>query len=80
MLELLMRAESHWHGPWWGGIVFLLFFALILGLFCLKFFWWRPWRWQGGWGESHDEILKRRLASGQITEAEYEHLLGLLRG
>jgi uncharacterized membrane protein len=79
MLEVFLATSDHWDGPWWGGIVFLLFFVLILCLVFFKLFWWRPWRWRGSWTDSPDEILKRRLASGQITEAEYRHLHDVLR-
>jgi uncharacterized membrane protein len=75
---LLATANGDWDGPWWGGIVFFLLLAVFLAFIIFKL-WWRPWRWHGGdWPEKPDQILKRRLAGGQIDEAEYKHLLDLL--
>lgn len=78
MFGVFLRTSDHWDGPWWGGVVFLLLFALIVGVIFVKLVWWRPWRWRGGW-EAPEEILKRRLASGQISEAEYQHLSELVK-
>ena len=82
LLQILMNSDSHWSGPWWGGVVFFLFLALIFTLFAFKFFWWRPWRWHSGWygaAPGPDELLRLRLARGEITESEYEHLRDVLR-
>jgi uncharacterized membrane protein len=36
--------------------------------------WWGPWRWRAYRDEDASAILKRRLASGQITEGDYRRL------
>jgi uncharacterized membrane protein len=75
METVLLSAENaRWDGPWWGGLIFLLFFGLLFVLIVFKVFWWGPWRWRGYWDEDADAILKRRLASGQITEDDYRRL------
>jgi uncharacterized membrane protein len=82
MLELVMLWAHQDHHFWWGGIVFFLFFALIFGLFFLKFFWWRPWRWHGGWYDAPpgpEEVLRLRLARGEISEAEFDRLREVLK-
>lgn len=49
----------------WGGLIALLIWAVRLAA--------APRR------EDAETILRRRLASGEITEEEYEHLRELLR-
>jgi uncharacterized membrane protein len=64
------------HAHFWGGFFFLPFFILLLTLLVFKLFWFRR-GWRGGWDNEAfrpDNILKRRLASGEITEAEYQRL------
>jgi putative membrane protein len=81
------------HGPWadggwwffapifWIG-VWILFFALLRGIF-----WRRHWRhyqhrgW-GGWGGEQDprNILAGRYARGEINEQEYKERLAVLNG
>jgi uncharacterized membrane protein len=82
LTQLLMHVDGHWGGPWWGGTVFFLFFVLIFGLFAFKFFWWRPWRWHGGWygaPAGPEEVLRLRLARGEISEADFERLSEVLK-
>ncbi len=62
------------------------FLALILVFLILKlwFFrgWWGPrgrWAYRDWPDTSPESVLKRRLASGEITEADYEHLRDVLR-
>ena len=69
---------SHWWFPFpWFFLTFLLVFVLFRFILFR-----RGWR---GRGYSDDRlldaesILKRRLASGQITEAEYQRLLQIVR-
>ena len=82
MLELaLLWAHNggHW---WWGGGIFLLFYGLLFLLLVIKLFWWRPWGrpWTHyGYHDDEESILRRRLARGEITEADYERLRDLLR-
>jgi uncharacterized membrane protein len=64
------------HAHYFGGFFFVFFIALLLTLLVVKLFWFRRgWRYAGGDDAFRpDNILKRRLASGEITEAEYQRL------
>lgn len=83
-----------WHGAWGGfwGLSWIAFF--FLAIFLSRLFWWRrgwgcgpgPWRWgrdpYGYWGHDPgqaEEILRARLARGEIDQAEYDRLLEVLR-
>ena len=80
-------------GPGWGfGWVFGV--LLIVWLFRVVFYG-RPWGWRhdrrwgwggpygpGGYGPGYgdaEEMLRGRLARGEIDEAEYQRLLDILR-
>jgi uncharacterized membrane protein len=83
MMELLL-----WHGQdqWWGGGIVFFFLALILFFIVLKFWFFRGWwGWYGGPRGYYDgrhgsaeEILRRRLARGEIDDAEYKRLRDIL--
>jgi uncharacterized membrane protein len=58
----------------------LFFFLLITGLIILNIFMWR--RRKGGWYTSSYEaleILKKRLASGEIDSEEYNRIYETLK-
>ena len=64
---------------WWIFPLFWLFF-LVFFLFAFRF-WGCGWgrrRWRGP-DSTPDEILKRRLARGEIDEAEYTRLREVVR-
>ena len=73
---------------WWWGAPFLWFIPwlvfLVIGFAVLRGFGFRrrgrPWGacgWHDG-SSDPDTVLKRRLASGEINEAEYQRLKELL--
>jgi len=67
---------------WWFPFPFILLtFLVVFLLVRLLFF--RRWGWGcgGGWNRSFDaeSILKRRLASGQITEDEFKRLRDIVK-
>lgn len=71
-----------WHGAWGPFCWFIpiLFFALLF--FGRFWFWgcgwgWRRRGWHGGRWEA-EAILQRRLAAGEIDEAEYRRLREVL--
>jgi uncharacterized membrane protein len=69
---------AHEGGGWRGGFL-LLFLGLIATFLVLKFLVFRG-GWQRSWPDTTpDAILKRRLASGEISEADYDRLSALLR-
>ena len=83
MTELLL-----WHGAhhWWGGGFLFFFLALILIFFLARFVffrgWWGPrgpWAYREWPDSSPEAVLKRRLARGEISEADYEHLRDVLK-
>ncbi len=78
-----------WHYAGWGwgfGIGWFLFVLLFVG-FILRMVFFRRFGC-GGWGAwgppgyrypDHDDVLKRRLAAGEINEDEYHKLREILR-
>lgn len=80
MTALLLYDGAH---HWWGGGIVFFILALIIVFLLVKFVFFRGW-WGGprfaNWPDTSPEaVLKRRLAGGEINEADYERLLGLLR-
>jgi uncharacterized membrane protein len=76
----------HWWiaGPWgsfgwpWPGMLWLIAFLLFWGgLLALLI--WAVRLSAGSRRESSDEILRRRLANGEISQEEYEHIRNILR-
>jgi putative membrane protein len=59
------------HGLWW------LFWVLLIGA-ALMFTWWRPGRSGDGSRETPLEVLRRRLAVGEISPTEFEERKKLL--
>jgi uncharacterized membrane protein len=51
---------------------------LLLALLLFKFWWFAPRGWRRYAGDSSDDILRRRLARGEITEEEYRRLRNVL--
>jgi putative membrane protein len=81
-------AGGYWDGPWGWGPGFLLLGGLFKILFIVGLFliigslfrhrgprWYGP-SWMGAHGSSESplEILKRRLAKGEISREDYESL------
>ena len=67
-----MSYQSMWgmHFLWW------LFWVTVVAALL-----WRPWTSDSGSGngqESPQDILRRRLASGEITPEDYENRMALL--
>jgi len=79
-MEALLLSTEHgpWEGPWWGGLLFVLSIGLLLALLLFKFWWFAPRGWRRYAGDSSDDILRRRLARGEITEEEYRRLRNVL--
>ena len=81
MITLLLSEGTH---GWWGGGIVFFILALIVVLLLAKFVFFRGW-WGGparfaSWPDTTPEaVLKRRLAGGEISEADYDRLLSLLR-
>lgn len=67
----------HWWFPWPWILLMVFFLFLILRFTLFR----RGWGCGGRWDTPLDAeaILKRRLASGQITEEEFQRLRNLLR-
>jgi putative membrane protein len=59
------------HALWW------LFWVVLIGLL-IYYAWAKPRQQGGGANETPHELLRRRLASGDITTAEYEERKALL--
>ena len=82
-MDYVLLAQEH---GWWGGGVVIFVLALILVLVLVKFWLFRGW-WgyrgpgrSGDWPDTSPEaVLKRRLAGGEISEVDYERLLGLIK-
>jgi uncharacterized membrane protein len=74
-----------WNGGWWFW-PFGVFFSIFLFFLVMRLvFWRRGWGW---WGHAYphygamppaEEILRARLARGEIDEAEYERVKAILR-
>lgn len=72
----------HWaDASWWAMGLGMLGWLLLLAITVALIVWLvnrnAPGRQQGG--ESADEILRRRFASGEIDAEEYERRLSVLR-
>ncbi|HVB08791.1 MAG TPA: SHOCT domain-containing protein [Bacillota bacterium] len=68
----------HWGWGFWWFPPFGFFILLFLLLGGIRFLFFRhrgPWR---HWQEDPLALLKRRLAIGEITEAEYQRLKEIL--
>jgi uncharacterized membrane protein len=77
-MSIVLLAQDHW---WGGGWVFLLLFALLLTVLVFKVFFFSRWSRSRGWPDASPEtVLKRRLASGEISESDYQRLKDLLAG
>jgi uncharacterized membrane protein len=75
-MSFVLLAQDHW---WGGGWVFFLLMALLLTVLLLKVFFFSRWsRARGRPDTSPETILKRRLASGEISESDYRRLKGVL--
>jgi putative membrane protein len=59
------------HGLWW------IFWLALIGVFVF-ITWGRPSKRRRGPRETPHEVLRRRLASGEITTVEYEERKALL--
>ena len=75
-MDLVLLAQD---GGWWGGGFFVLFLGLIAAVLVLKLVMFRGWGRRSWPDTSPDAILKRRLASGEISEADYERVAALLK-
>jgi len=75
-----MWAGPHWFFPFTWGLSWVFFLAI--ALLCFRAFAFRRHAWgcRSGYGGPFDAeaILKRRLASGEIGEADYQRLKELL--
>jgi len=70
-MVLLESGTHHWGG---GGFLFVIL-ALIVTFIVIKFVFFRGYWMRRDWPDtSPDAILKRRLASGEINEADYQRL------
>lgn len=78
-----------WHAGFWGfGFLCVVILLVVVGLIARMVFFRRfgsscgpgPFG-RGPWsaGDDHEAILKRRLAAGEITEEEYQHVRDVLR-
>ena len=77
MLEaVLLTQEGGW---WWGGGFVAFFFVLVAALLVLKILVFRGWGRRTWPDTSPEAILKRRLASGEISEADYDRVAALLK-
>jgi len=64
-------------GPWCFGF---LFFILIFGFFIFRAFAFRNYGgYRRGWHDEADAVLRKRLASGEINEEEYQKLKDTLK-
>ncbi len=75
-----------WHYAGWGwgpGFFFCILFVIVIIGFIARLLWFRHWG-GCGWGpgrfsyQDHEDVLKRRLAAGEISEEEYNHLRDVL--
>jgi uncharacterized membrane protein len=81
-------AADAWNGWWWlwpfGWIFFVFLFFMIMRLVFWRRGWWGPRYWHpyyGPPGSGHvpaEEILRQRLAKGEIDEPQYRRLKELL--
>lgn len=65
-------------GPWCFGF---LFFFLVFAFFIFRGFMFRRRGFYShhGWSDEAENILRKRLASGEITEEEYQKLKDALK-
>ena len=70
---------THAGGWWWGGGFIVLLLGLIAAMLVLKLVVFRGWVRRDWPDTSPEAILKRRLAAGEISEADYERLGALLK-
>jgi putative membrane protein len=69
---------------WWGyhgyGCFGFLLFILVVGFFVVRVCAFRDYRgYRRRWSDDADEILRKRLASGEISEDEYQKLKDALK-
>jgi uncharacterized membrane protein len=74
-MDVLLLESGHYGGPWWPGLILLLTIAVFLALVFFNGLWASPRR--RGRDESAIDVLRRRLALGQINEEEYQRLRNL---
>jgi uncharacterized membrane protein len=75
-MSFVLLAQDDW---WGGGWVFFVLFALLLTVLVFKVFVFSRWSRARGWPDTSPEtILKRRLASGEISESDYRRLKEVL--
>lgn len=71
-----MGGMMNWSGPWWGWLMMLIFWGLLLaGLVGLVRLLWPPSRAGGAGAEPHRdeaiEALRQRYARGEISREEF---------
>jgi uncharacterized membrane protein len=79
-----------WNGGWWFWPFGWIFLVILIFLIMRLVFWRRRGWWGGPWGHPYygggvppghvpaEEILRQRLAKGEIDEAEYNRLKEVL--
>ena len=76
---MMLPYNGGWYGMAWMGLAMLVFWGglLVLGALVLR------WLFRSGSAaprrESAEEILKLRLAKGEISKEQYEEALRLVR-
>jgi uncharacterized membrane protein len=77
--------------PFWFWLARPLFFIIVVIAIVslIRLLVWRRWGWRrgpcghGGWtapGQDAEAVLRRRLAAGEIDEAEYRRVREILKG
>lgn len=64
----------------WPGIVWLIAFLLFWGGLLALLIWAVRLSTSSARREDNDDILRRRLASGEISQEEYDHIWRILHG